>query len=50
MGDIILDDYTHVVAWFERIKKLPGFVSVPGLDDCLVRRKDKTVEQILADN
>lgn len=47
MGDVLLAKYVNVVAWIERIKKLPGFVSIPGLDDPLVRRKDRTVEQIL---
>ncbi|KAH7112081.1 glutathione S-transferase protein-like protein [Dendryphion nanum] len=39
MGDISLQPYPAVVAWIDRIKKLPGFISIPGLDDPLVRRK-----------
>ena len=47
MGDISLDKYPNVVAWIERIKKLPGFIDIPGLADPMVRRKGKSVEQIL---
>lgn len=50
MGDIFLDKYPHVVAWIERIKKLPGFIDIPGLADPLVRRKGKSVEEILGGN
>ena len=50
MGDIFLDQYPHVLAWIERIKGLPGFIDIPGLADPLVRRKGKTVEQILSGN
>lgn len=50
MGDIFLDKYPHVEAWIERIKKLPGFITIPGLEDPLVRRKRKTVEEILSGN
>jgi glutathione S-transferase len=39
MGDISLQPYPAVLAWIERIKKLPGFISIPGLDDPLIRRK-----------
>ncbi|RMZ76337.1 hypothetical protein DV738_g5002, partial [Chaetothyriales sp. CBS 135597] len=35
MGDIALTPYPAVLAWIERIKKLPGFISIPGLDDPL---------------
>jgi glutathione S-transferase len=31
-GKICLDNYPHVVAWIERIKKLPGFVALPGVE------------------
>lgn len=48
MGDILLDEYPNVAAWIERIKNLPGFITIPGLEDRLVRRKDKTAEQILS--
>lgn len=30
-GKISLADYSHVNAWIERIKQLPGYVSMPGL-------------------
>lgn len=33
MGDIALAPYTHVCAWIERFRALPGFVTIPGLDD-----------------
>jgi glutathione S-transferase len=48
MGDIFLDKYPNVVAWIERIKKLPGVIDIPGLTDPMVRRKGKSVEQILS--
>ncbi|RMD40754.1 hypothetical protein DV735_g4369, partial [Chaetothyriales sp. CBS 134920] len=35
MGDIALTPYPAVLAWIERVKKLPGFISIPGLDDPL---------------
>lgn len=44
MGDIFLDKYPHVEAWIERIKKLPGFIDVPGLEDPLVRRRGTKFE------
>lgn len=44
MGDIYLDKYPHVEAWIERIKKLPGFISIPGLEDPLVRRRGTKFE------
>lgn len=50
MGDVSLDKYPNVVAWIERIKQLPGFIDIPGLADPMVRRKDKSVEQILGGN
>lgn len=39
MGDISLQPYPAVLAWIERIKKLKGFISIPGLDDPMVRRR-----------
>jgi glutathione S-transferase len=30
-GNINLAPYTHVLAWIERIKRLPGFVGMPGI-------------------
>lgn len=39
MGDVSLQPYPAVLAWIERIKKLPGFISIPGLDDPLIRRR-----------
>ncbi|KAK0517964.1 Glutathione S-transferase, C-terminal domain, partial [Tilletia horrida] len=39
MGDIALDEYTNVVAWIDRIKALPGFITIPGLEDPLIRRR-----------
>ncbi|KAK0549882.1 Glutathione S-transferase, C-terminal domain [Tilletia horrida] len=39
MGDILLDGYEHVRAWIERIKGLSGFITIPGLDDPLIRRR-----------
>jgi glutathione S-transferase len=42
MGDILLDKYPNVVAWIQRIKNLPGFIDIPGLEDPLIRRKDES--------
>lgn len=39
MGDISLQPYPAVLAWIERVKKLPGFFPIEGLDDPLVRRR-----------
>ena len=39
MGDIDLSPYKNVVAWIERVKGLPGFVPIKGLDDPLYRRR-----------
>ena len=36
MGDISLQPYPHVRAWIERIKKLPGFFGMEGLDEPLL--------------
>lgn len=33
MGDMQLEPYPAVCAWIERIKALPGFISIAGLDD-----------------
>jgi len=33
MGDISLQPYPAVLAWIERIKKLPGLVAIPELDE-----------------
>lgn len=44
MGDILLDKYPNVVAWIESIKKLPGFIDIPGLEDPLVRRRGTKFE------
>lgn len=39
MGDISLQPYPAVLAWIQRIKRLPGFITIPGLEDPLIRRK-----------
>lgn len=41
MGDISLEPFTHVRAWIERIKALPDFIPIDGLDDPLYRRKEE---------
>lgn len=38
MGDISLEPYPNVRAWIERIKDLPNFIKIDGLDDPLYRR------------
>ncbi|NJL52544.1 MAG: hypothetical protein HC930_10570 [Hydrococcus sp. SU_1_0] len=30
-GKITIDSYPNVIAWLERIKQLPGYLSMPGL-------------------
>lgn len=30
-GKVALDNYPHVIAWCDRIKQLPGYISMPGL-------------------
>jgi glutathione S-transferase len=30
-GKLPLDDYSHVVAWIDRMRSLPGYVAMPGL-------------------
>lgn len=32
-GKISLDNYPHVLAWIERIKSLPNFVPMAGIDN-----------------
>ena len=31
-GKISLEPYPHIVAWIERIKQLPGFITMPGIE------------------
>lgn len=38
MGDIPLDTYPSVLTWIERIKFLPGFIPIAGLDDADYRK------------
>ena len=38
MGDISLKPYPNVEAWIERIKKLPGFFPIEGLEDPLIHK------------
>ncbi|WP_179998329.1 glutathione binding-like protein [Acinetobacter sp. YH12239] len=38
MGDISLEPYPNVRAWIERIKDLPNFIKIDGLDDPSYRR------------
>jgi len=30
-GKVALDNYPHLIAWRDRIKQLPGYISMPGL-------------------
>lgn len=39
MGDVSLEPYPAVLAWIARIKKLPGFIPIQGLDDPMYRRR-----------
>lgn len=39
MGDISLEPYPAVLAWIARVKSLPGFIPIQGLDDPLYRRR-----------
>jgi glutathione S-transferase len=39
MGDISLKPYPAVETWIERVKGLPRFISIPGLDNPLIRRR-----------
>ncbi|KAJ5183622.1 hypothetical protein N7492_001238 [Penicillium capsulatum] len=41
MGDVSLQPFANVRQWIERIKGLPGFIPIDGLDDPLYRRKDE---------
>lgn len=36
MGDISLQPYPNVLAWIEKIKKLPGFFPIEGLEEPLL--------------
>lgn len=38
MGEVSLEPYGAVRAWIARIKRLPGFISMPGLEDPMYRR------------
>ncbi len=38
MGDVPLSPYPAVCAWIERFRSLPGFLTMPGLDDPAYRR------------
>jgi len=38
MGDISLKPYPHVETWVERVKKLPGFFPIEGLEDPLLHK------------
>lgn len=31
-GEVSLTSYPHILAWIERIKKLPGFIAMPGIE------------------
>ncbi|VEP12331.1 Protein GstA [Hyella patelloides LEGE 07179] len=31
-GQVSLEEYPYIVAWIERIKRLPGFVGMPGIE------------------
>ena len=39
MGDVSLEPYKGVKAWIERVKKLPGFFPIEGLDEPLLHVK-----------
>lgn len=30
-GGIVIDDYTHIIDWFQNLHILPGFISMPGM-------------------
>lgn len=40
MGDISLEPFPAVKAWIRRIRALPGFIPIEGLDDPLYRRRE----------
>lgn len=39
MGDVSLDHYPAVRAWIKRMRSLPGFIPIEGLDDPMYRRR-----------
>lgn len=39
MGDISLEPYPAVKSWIARVRELPNFISIDGLDDPFYRRK-----------
>jgi glutathione S-transferase len=39
MGDITLEPYPAVKSWIARVRELPNFISIDGLDDPFYRRK-----------
>ena len=39
MGDISLQPYSNMLAWIERVKSLPGFFPIEGLDEPLLHLK-----------
>jgi glutathione S-transferase len=39
MGDIDLSPYKNIVGWIRRVRALPGFIPIEGLDDPLYRRR-----------
>lgn len=41
MGDISLEPYPAIRAWISRIRALPGFIPIAGLDDPLYRRREQ---------
>lgn len=41
MGDVSLEPFPAVKRWIERVKNLPRFISMIGLDDPMYRRHDK---------
>ena len=44
MGDVSLEAYPEVRAWIARIRALPGFIDIPGLDDPWIRRRGTRFE------
>ena len=41
MGDIALDLYPKVRVWIDRVRSLPGFIPIAGLDDPEYRKPDR---------
>jgi len=39
MGDVSLEPYPAVRTWIERVRMLPGFIPIEGLDDPMYRRR-----------